>query len=465
MSRQRREEMQDKRDMLRVLISLLVSAGFLFILPVAGPGKAHAAGRQLRLTEAVRLALQNNYEIKAFENSLAAGKEDIGIARSPLLPKIAFEERFMRTDNPTYAFMAKLNQGRFASSDFAVTSLNNPKAINDFQTSLSFEQLLFSRSASLGLKMAKKEYSAQGEDYAGKKEEVAVKVIRTYFSVMTAKEYRDSAEKALADSKEHLRIAELRYKSGLGLYSDTLRASTTVTGSEQKLVSAGKNLNVARKALGLLLGTDEAVDVAGEQMEIPLMNIDYYNKASLSRKDIRSMEARNENAKNSIRFAESAYLPSIGIGGAYQMNDHSAPGSEGESWQVAAFLRWNLFDGTKREHERAKAKFRAAESEEGLKGLKQAISFKVYEAYLGVGEAKKNAELAAAALRTAEEGRRLVKVRYENSLSPIIDLLDAQVSLDHARAGLVARENEYRTAIADLSYESGTILKDLKIEE
>jgi len=54
-----------------------------------------------------------------------------------------------------------------------------------------------------------------------------------------------------------------------------------------------------------------------------------------------------------------------------------------------------------------------------------------------------------------------VQMRYENSFSPIVDVLDSQVALDRARAGLVARENEYRVAVLNLGWESGTILEDL----
>jgi outer membrane protein TolC len=81
------------------------------------------------------------------------------------------------------------------------------------------------------------------------------------------------------------------------------------------------------------------------------------------------------------------------------------------------------------------------------------------------GRSEKNWELAQEALKTAEEGHRLVKVRYEGSLAPIVDMLDAQVSFDHTRANLVARENEYKLAIANLCYSSGTIHADLKLEE
>lgn len=440
----------------------------LFLLPFAyclSPSVVFASEKQVSLSDAIRSALENNHEVLAFKNSLSAQKEDIGVSRSFLLPKITFEERFMRTNNPTYSFMAKLNQERFAQTDFAVTSLNNPKPTNDFQTSFSFEQPVFVRKAHIGLDMSKKEFSAKSEEFIRKKEEIALRVVQTYLMVHTAKEYVKVSEKAVEDAKEHLRIAELRYKAGLGIYSDTLRASTAVTDAEQRLVSAQKNLSVAKRALGLLLGMSESVDSIDEAAEFTAMGIDYYTNASLARKDVKSLELRHENTKNNVKLAESGYFPAIGIGGSYQLNDHRMPlGSEGDSWQLTAFLRWELFDGTKREYERSKAKYKAAETEEYLNGLKKAVAFKVYEAYLGVQEAKKNVELSKNALKTAEEGKRLVKIRYENALSPIVDLMDAQVSLDHARANLVAKGNEYRIAVANLSYESGTILKDLKIE-
>lgn len=440
---------------------LIVITALILLCPVA----ATSAGRSVDLHEALEIAMKQNHEIRAFWNSLSAKNEDIGIARSYLLPRIAFEERFMRTTNPTYAFMAKLNQGRFSEQDFAVSSLNNPEAINDFQTSFSFEQLAFSKKAYIGLDMAEKEYSADNEGYIKKKQEIALKVVETYLKVLTAKEFVSAAEKALEDAREHHRIAKLRYDTGLGLYSDTLRASTAVTGSEQNLVSARKNLDVARRALGLLLGLEEPVEAQNEIFHVPLMTAEYYEKASMQRRDILSLQRRVENSKNGLRLADAGYYPVVGIGGSYQFNDHRTPfGAEGESWQLAAFLRWELFDGTKREHERSKAKFKIAEAEERLDALKKAVSFKTYEAYMTVREAAKNAELARSALKTAEEGKRLVEERYKNSLSPLVDLLDSQVSLDHARADAIAKENDRRLAVVNLGYESGTILKDLGIE-
>ncbi|MBI5639448.1 MAG: TolC family protein [Nitrospirae bacterium] len=422
--------------------------------------------RVLSLKEAVEASFEGNPALRAMARSVSAQQEDIGIATSFLLPRIGVEERVMRTNNPTYAFMAKLNQARFEQQDFAISSLNEPKAITDFQTSVSFEQALLAPKAYIGIDMAEKEYKAKGSDFERKKEEVAFQVLKTYLGVQTAGAYVDVSEKGVGDAKEHLRIADARYGTGLGLYSDVLRAKVALSSAEEGLVSAQKNLDVARRALGLMLGQTESVNVSDERPSLEQKEIGAYYQSAESRKDLKALQTRHKNTENQLRMANAGYVPVIGFGGSYQMNHHSRPlGQEGDSWQMMAFLKWEVFDGLKREHERQKAKHTVSEVGEYVEGLKKQIAFSIYDAYLGVEESKKGLELAKASLMSAEEGRRLVKVRYENNLSAMVDLLDVQTSLDTARAGVIEREGAYLTAIANLGFQSGTLLRDLGVEK
>lgn len=442
--------------------ALLIMLIIVFLSPaVAVP----ADSRTFTLKEAVAVAMKGNPSLKASASSAGAVREDIGIARSRLLPNIIFEERFMRTNNPTLAFASKLNQGRFHQDDFAIASLNDPAAINDYQTSFAVEQVVLSKKASVGLEMAQRQFSASTEDLGRKKEEIVYAIIRAHLMADTARRFVATAERSVEDAAEHLRLAELRYRSDIGLYSDVLRAATMVTEARQGLTSANKNLRLAERQMGLLLGLDEPASISDAVPELPLKDIGYYALSALSRKDVRSMALRYENARSNIELASAAYYPTIGVGGAYMMNDHLSPfGAEGESWQVSAHLKWSIFDGDLRKHETNKARHTATEAAEHLSGLKKAVSYRVYEAYLAVEEADQNAELAAASLSTAEEGERLVRARYENELTPIMDLLDAQTSLDAARSNRVMRDNELKSAIAALHFEGGTIIRDLGLE-
>jgi outer membrane protein len=438
---------------------------FLFLVVFAQVG----VGEELRLSlkDAIGRALENNNELRAMENSVSASRADVGVARSFLLPQLRMEENFVRTDNPVGVFSIKLNQERFTESDFDLNNLNNPDPVSDFETRFSVEQPILAVQEALAVKSANKEYLASAEEFGRQREYIAFRVFESYIAVETAKEFVRVAKKALEDAEEQLRIANTRYKTGLGLYSDTLRASTAATEAEQQLVSTEKNLSVAKRSLGLLLGLSDPVDTDAETNEkITLMEFDYYQDMSRSRKDLKALEYKQQSAKTNVRMAESGYLPKIGVMGSYQLNDENTPfGAEGDSWLIAGFLRWEIFNGGRREYERAKAKHVVKQTEESIKGMKKRVSLQVYESYLSVEESKKNVELAESSLKTAREGTRLVRKRYENSLSPFVDLLDAQVNLDRTRANLTAQKNEYRKSLAKLAFESGTILQVFDIED
>jgi len=447
--------------MFRNTVTVILTA---YLLLAAGVPVALSQEKVLSLREAIAYSMEGNPELRAAGHGLRAQGEEIRIARSYALPKLTFEERFMRTDNPTYAFMAKLNQGRFTAQDFDIHALNNPAAVNDFQTGLSFEAPLFAPKIFISIDMAKKEFSALSEGLERKKEEVAFRVLKAWLGIQTARAYVNAAAKGVEDAREHLRLAEAGYNAQLGLYSDILRARVAVSACEEKLVTANKNLSLAKRALGLMLGLRESVDATEERPAFTLNSLEYYENLLASRKDLKSLEIKRQNAGNMLRMAEAGYYPTVGVGGSIQTNDHNRPfGSEGQSWQAGAFLRWELFDGTRREHERKKALAKMAETDEYLDGLKKELSFNVYEAYLGVEEAQKGLDLARSALQAAEEGNRLVTVRYKNALSTIADLLDVQTSLDSSRAGVVERESAYLTAMANLGFQSGSILRDLGV--
>jgi len=457
--------MKTKNDMqVRKKPSSFLILFLLFFLAAMAAEKGNAAGQRLTLDEAVRIALQGNHELQAQRNANAAKVAEVGIARSFLLPRISLEERYLRTASPAYSFMTRLNQQRIGMADFAPETLNHPAAVNDFQTAITLEQPLFVKKAGIGIEMSRREAAASEEALQRKGEEVAFKVVQYYLMAVTAGRYVGVAERALADAQEHQRLAEIRYAAGLGLYSDTLRAATAVAEARQRLVSAEKNLNVAKRALGLMIGSGDAVEVEEDTPPaLPIREIESLRSQALARRDLKSLELRTENARNQIKLVEADYYPIVGVGGSYQFNDHNHPlGGEGDGWQAMAFLRWELFDGARRGHEKLKAVRQAAEAEEYLKGMKKLVSFQVDEAWMTLAEASKNRELAEEELKTAEEGRRLVRVRYEGALAPIVDLLDAQVSFDHARANRVARENDYKLAIFNLGYVSGTILQELR---
>ncbi len=427
-----------------------------------------AKTKPLGFKEAILIALENNSELKGMDAALSASEKDIGISRSYLIPKISVGEDFVTTNNPSQVFALKLNQRRFTSADLsgAPRTFNNPGNITNFLTYALIEVPVYNKPTIEALKIAKTQYTANAYVYARKQEELIKNVAINYLQIGTAQEYVKVAEQGLKDAKEHLRIAETRYKSELGLYSDVLRAKTEVSEAEQRLISANKNLNVAKRSLGFLLGTKESVEISNVTPVLDLKVIDYYKDYMLQRNDLKALEINVENARNGVRFAQADWFPTLNLNASYNLYQNNYPfGAEGNNYIAGAFLRWNVFDGMKRNYETKKAKDKVKEAEFYLESLKNAIDFKVFESFAGVEEANKNYELAQISTKWAEEGDRLVEKRWKSSLSPFVDVLDAQTNLDRARANLVKSSNDLKAQLITLYFESGVLRQELEIDE
>jgi outer membrane protein TolC len=436
--------------------------GIILLIPFILLLMLSSAGAEaLTLREAVNIALNDNPAIRTYNWSIESRKEEVNTAKKRLYPRLSIGERYMRTDNPTYGFMAKLNQERFSREDFIIESLNNPDPVSDFQTSVSIEQPLFVPEINIGIDLAKRELEAGETEFEKRREDVALNVVRTYLSVQTAKEYLTAAFKGLEDAEEHRRLAELRYKTGTGLYSDLLRAEVAVKEAEAMVVKAETGLDIAERALGLILGRTGPVEVTGGKPVFRIDDLEVYLNAASERPDLRALKLRYENALKEISLEKSTLLPDIGMEGGYRFNDHRTPfGTEGESYVFMLFLRWNLFDATYA-HRVKKARAKAYEMQEYLSGLEKEIDFGVNRAYSKVKEKEKRLSLSRAALKEAGEALRLVRLRYENGLAPMVDLLETQHMLDSARAKAVEAENEHLTSIAGLYHQSGILLNVL----
>ncbi|NOY39068.1 MAG: TolC family protein [Nitrospirae bacterium] len=268
----------------------------LIILTTVVFAVSTANAEMLTLRGAIETALKQNPQLRAYTWKLQGQEEELKIAKGYLYPKIKAEESLLNTDNPTYSFMAKLNQERLGQEDFYLDSLNNPDPVNDFRTSLSFEMPLYVPRIYSGIDLARRELKAKKAEYKRKKEAVVLNVIRTYLMTRTAGGYVDAALKGLEDAREHVRLAELRYKGGTGLYSDLLRAKVAVKEAEAMVVKAESNLETAKRALGLLLGRDGKIEVTGDIPILPLNELDTYINAATARQDLSALKLRHENS-------------------------------------------------------------------------------------------------------------------------------------------------------------------------
>src|SRR5437764_12343956 len=185
----------------------------LLLLVAAGPLLAQDP---LSLREAVGLARRENKAIAATNAAMGASAARIDQARAGRLPKLNYSESFARSDNPVFVFSSLLTQHQFGAENFNIGPLNRPDSLNNFQSQLTVDQVLYDggqtatgvRSAALGRDMtAEERRRAEMLVIAG--------VARAYYATVLAAESLSTADHALGSAEADLKRAEAVRAAGV----------------------------------------------------------------------------------------------------------------------------------------------------------------------------------------------------------------------------------------------------------
>ena len=442
------------------------SLSLLLLIAALSCPPAVAAQGVTTLPEAVRQALHNSNLLKVEQFTLQAATAGQDAAKSRYFPRLTFEEVFAASNSPTRTFMMKLDQGRFTTNDFLISNLNNPGAETDFRTAVILEQTLYDPSVGYGVKIATKEREEREHSRELRVEQVVLEVVTAYVAVQKARAQLGVAEKALAGAREHLRLAGVRVRVGTGLKSDELRARAFLAEMEEQEIHTRNGLEIARLRLGKAMGAPagESYDISGEVQPLPAAaSLEELKRLALeNRPDLKGLERRREQAELGVGLARSAWYPTLHAGAAFQLNDRAVPfGSDNNSWYAGASLRWEIFDGMRRTREQEKAGALQAGAAELVAQYKKEIAFQIAESGLRRDEAAKRVDVALAAVADAEEGLRLVQKRFEGSLASVVELLDAQTTVNRARATVVDTAADLVLASAQLVSSAGILRKEV----
>ncbi len=92
--------------------------------------------------------------------------------------------------------------------------------------------------------------------------------------------------------------------------------------------------------------------------------------------------------------------------------------------------------------------------------MESGIKLQVRQAYLNVITAAKQLSVAETAVKQARESLRIVRNRYKNRLTTIVDVLDREVALKSAEVRLTQARYNYETGLAKLKFATGTLSRE-----
>ena len=184
-------------------------------------------GETLTLKRAVDIAIKNNLEIKAQKYKVQEKYYEYKAAKGYLFPQLGLSYMFMRTNQPPYSIMFRMNthslefpkpssltvQGLAQAFGAMQDYFNNPGSNQLYDLKLTLQIPIWMGGKVRNMIKGKLfEWKAQ-EFMAGRKtEDVAFQVADTFLKVLYAKAAVRATENALKDIKQHLKVVEQMHK-------------------------------------------------------------------------------------------------------------------------------------------------------------------------------------------------------------------------------------------------------------
>lgn len=426
------------------------------------------AGAQapIALKDAVRLALDKNKSVEASVAARNAAGTRVAEARSGFLPKVNYSESWTRSDNPVFVFSSLLTQNQFGTENFQIGALNQPNFLNNFQSQLTVDQVLYGAGQTKhAIRSAELNEDIASEDGRKTQMEVIAGVIRAYYDALLSADQLAATIQAMRSAEADLARAENVRAAGMSTDVDTLSIRVHLASVREQQIRREADVEVARAALndaiGLPLDTPHALSSPLVPLDAPEGSLaDREVSAMAQRPEARQAKFATSLAKTQVATARGNLLPQVTLHGAYEADRQEFVTRGGDNWLVSVGLRWNLFNGfgDKARIEESQFALTRSLAEEAHAG--SAIRLQVHRAYADLHAATQRIEVAKAAVAEAEESLRITQNRYEAGISNVTDLLRTETTVLEARTRHLAAVRDQRIAAALLELAAGTLSAD-----
>jgi outer membrane protein TolC len=284
--------------------------------------------------------------------------------------------------------------------------------------------------------------------------QAALETESSFYDVLVARELTGVARERASRAREGLAVARARVASGAAVQTDSLQLVLEVTRADVELLRQGNALRSARLELGRRVGTGGPVDAepldTAPAPALPIAPAEAIAYALDQGPQYRSARAAERAAEAELRSQRSDYLPTLAVSGLHQRYDTEIfPGAANVS-SVTFRLSFPLWNGGQREIETTRARVARDVARTIRQDLERVVRRDVTGALDTYETSREAVGLALIGVQVARENYRMQEMRYRAGATAILDLLDAQVSLAEAEAGLVEARYVTRLSLARL---------------
>lgn len=424
--------------------------------PDSDPGNepVEAPPPPVTIEQAVNFAIGNNPDMTMAVARIRQAEAMIDHAEAAFWPALAFYTNYLRGDAPSGYFFSKLDQRDFSFN----TDFNDPGAFQNFESGGTARWNLFRGGRDLlHHEMAKTGHKIEQLELASVRNALAASVIRSAYSLFTARDYATVAEQALRTTEAQLHNTRIKVRGGSALKSDRLSLEARLAEARAARIQAQNQEQMAQAALANLLGldADTQIQLASAIWQPPELPNDYNSGllvALATRPELRKVRHQIIASRMAVDLEQTGYLPNLDLQARlYYDSETMHYSSNLENWTVGLMFRWDLFTGFSTRSKTRQAQAALNRMLAADRKTTQAIELDVKQAYLTLSEAQARLQAARAGSDQAAEALRLVRKEYEGGSATIVRYLEAELARHRSQIAEIRARYDLRQARANLA--------------
>lgn len=413
-------------------------------------------------TESVDLAAvmtraqERNRDIAASESAVAAGNEQVNVARADLLPQIGVGLDGLLVDKDRAKFLPITSERTFSGSVYLT-------------------QIIWSDRAWAGYSIEKHLQEARVGELNRVRLDVGLEAAIAYIEVLRAQTLVEIQRQNLSFSRANLKRAEVRVDVGDANRSELYRWQSKIASEQTRLVDDGVNRRQAMFELNRVLYrpledplelvdatiddqfqivVDERIDeFLDDPTSLDILR-DFLAKKSLAASpELQQLDAAILAAERTHTAAtRSFWAPDVGLsmgleqvfsrGGAGSTTD-SSPTPDDTFWNVGVFLSLPILEGGARIAETRRTTQETYRLQRDREGTADRVESNVRSAVYDLASSRLAITLQRRAAAAARDNLTLVADNYTLGRAILVELIDAQTDAFNAEIGVAEAVNDY----------------------
>ncbi|MBE2216782.1 MAG: TolC family protein [Ignavibacteria bacterium] len=426
----------------------LITALLLFLIFVSAVYSQSV--RTLTLYDAINLAKRNNSDyVIAKLDKLKAEKQVSEVYSENLVPSITFGSRYTRS--------FRKQTLSFSGQTFEIGSDNSITTTLDVSEPIPF----LGTPVFNGIRIAEFYNRIQEENLKSVETKIKSDVKKSFYNVLLLKEVIVLNQQSIDNAQENLRVVEARYRAGVALEYDYIRAKVKVETLKPQLTQSENNLQIAKQFLKNNIGLkdEQNIDVTGslayDSLEVWGSTDELIKKISSSNVAIRQLKLSKKINEQLVDIDYANYLPKFYVFGQWssQANENDGRSLTGyrfyNSIVAGIGVNWdlNLFRNSYKEEQ---SKIEVLKSEEQIVKTKELLKTQTISVILKIEDAKNRIRSQQEIVNTAQRGYDLATISYKSGVLNQIDVVDAELALSQVKLAYIQAIYDYLIARSEL---------------